>query len=65
MSICYLSVINVAHRDIKTENILITRQGNIKLADFGFATDASSLSKTQCGSPLYSGLILYINDCRR
>ena len=29
---------DVAHRDIKTENILLDNNFNIKIADFGFAT---------------------------
>ena len=37
MAVDYLDRIGVAHRDIKCENILVTANLNIQLADFGFA----------------------------
>uniref|UniRef100_A0A0A9ZAR1 Testis-specific serine/threonine-protein kinase 1 n=1 Tax=Lygus hesperus TaxID=30085 RepID=A0A0A9ZAR1_LYGHE len=53
----YLHTFRIAHRDIKCENVLITRRLNAKLADFGFAKfvpSAKTLSKTYCGSIAYA-----------
>ena len=44
---------NVAHRDVKPSNILLTREGHLALADFGLATRLRGGLKTFCGTAEY------------
>lgn len=56
----YLHKQGIAHRDLKCENILISKRMNIKIADFGFARQCEDekhnpiLSRTYCGSSAYA-----------
>lgn len=56
--VSYMHSKGVGHRDIKPENILLSGNGDLKIADFGLATlfeyqGARKLSTTMCGSPPY------------
>ncbi|NXN08042.1 TSSK1 kinase, partial [Indicator maculatus] len=60
-AIKYCHDLELAHRDLKCENILLSEDLSIKLADFGFSKPLSRddngkliLSKTFCGSAAYA-----------
>ncbi|XP_063898842.1 uncharacterized protein Sik3 isoform X4 [Helicoverpa armigera] len=57
----YCHAHGVVHRDLKAENLLLDKDMNIKLADFGFSNEytAGSPLATWCGSPPYAAPELF------
>jgi len=58
-AVAYMHSKGVGHRDIKPENILLSAEGNLKIADFGLATlfeykGAKKVCTASCGSPPYT-----------
>ena len=57
-ALCHLHTHGIIHRDLKLENILVTKEGNIKVIDFGIAQllseqDGKAPQYRIIGTPIY------------
>ena len=56
LAIKYIHDRKILHRDLKTQNIFLTKKGDVKLGDFGIASvleHTFQLCRTQIGTPYY------------
>jgi len=63
-ALAYFHSLHRIHRDIKTDNILLNDDGDIKLADFGFAvqlTEQRQRRKTVIGTPYWMAPEIILN----
>ncbi|GBE59035.1 AGC kinase [Babesia ovata] len=57
----YMHSHNIIYRDLKPENLLVGRDGYLKLTDFGFAKVVEMRTYTLCGTPEYLAPEILLN----